>query len=275
MKLYISVDLEGMTNVNFWHEIDFRDPSFEYHRKIVNKQIIQICNSLFKRYKELKKITICDSHAFGNNILYEELPENVELIRGFPRPYYMMEGLTEEYSGVLLLGYHSKSGDIGNLDHTYSLKIDNIYINGKEMSEFLINSYLAGEYGVPTIFTSGGNEYIKYVHSLDLEVDTLVTKEELGKFSSKIQSSEVLEKNIHESIMHLKEVKEYTPIKIESNLEVQIRFLDTLYAEVASWIPTVTRENGKTIRYSTKNIKEFYEILMVIIFLLEASSTLR
>ncbi|TYB31302.1 MAG: hypothetical protein FXF47_04650 [Candidatus Mcinerneyibacterium aminivorans] len=267
MKLFISFDLEGMAGITFWREISENKEQYRYYKKIVTDQIKYVCESLFKHFKLLRSITLCDSHAFGNNFLYDELPDNVDLIKGYPRRYYMMEGLDENYGGVIFLGYHVGIGKIGNMDHTYSAGIiHNIKINNKIANEFLINSYLAGEMKVPVIMAAGGNKFINHVKSYNENIETAVLKEEIGKFSAKMINMEKIKKRIDKTVSSIKSVEKYPVISVKKPIKGEIELKDTKYSEVASLIPGIKRITGRKIIFYSDTMKSFYETLMAIIF---------
>ena len=63
---------------------------------------------------------VSDSHGSGQNILIEELNKEVKLIRDWPRPLIMMEGIDETFDAVFFIGYHSKEGSKNaTLAHNY------------------------------------------------------------------------------------------------------------------------------------------------------------
>ncbi len=267
MKLFISVDLEGMAGVTFWKEIVENGKNVGYFKKIVTEQINYICSSLFDRYDSLKKITICDSHSSGDNYLYDKLPDNVDLIKGFPRRYYMVEGLNNTYDGVIFLGYHVGIGQVGNMDHTYSSSlIYDIKINNQNMNEFLINSYFAGEKNIPVILVSGGDKFVDFVKTHYPSIEYVATKKEIGKFSAKMKNLKSIKGKIHDVVSKLQDPEKYPVIKPDKPLNCKIDLMNTKYAEVSSYIPSIKRTGGRTIEFNTDSIEVFYETLMSIIF---------
>ena len=267
MKLFISVDLEGMAGVTFWKEIGAEGENTNYYKKIITTQINYVCRSLFERFESLKQITICDSHSSGDNYLYDKLPDNVVLIKGFPRKYYMMEGLDSSYDGVIFLGYHVGIGRIGNMDHTYSSSvIYDLKINDNRMNEFLINSFFAGDKNVPVIMASGGNRFVEHVNKYYPGIETIVTKNEIGKFAAKMENLKSIENKFINKISGFEKLQKYPVVKPSLPLRCKIDLTNTKFAEVASLIPTVSRTEGRRIEFSCDSMVKFYETLMAIIF---------
>jgi len=71
----------------------------------------------------------------------------------------MMTGIDNSFDGVMFVGYHTKAGGWGAMDHSYSSStIYRVLINGKEVGESTINGFLAHYHGVPVILVSGSEE---------------------------------------------------------------------------------------------------------------------
>ena len=84
LKIYISADMEGLVGTV---TADQLSPSgFEYHRfrQIMTNEV----NTAIEAAKEMgaTEILVSDSHGNGENLLIEELPDDIQLIRSWPRP---------------------------------------------------------------------------------------------------------------------------------------------------------------------------------------------
>lgn len=58
--------------------------------------------------------------------------------------------------------------------------------------------------------------------------------------------------------------KELRAFKIETPVDVEIRFLNSAYAEVADLLPGVERIDGKTIRFTANTVEDAYKIMEVL-----------
>ncbi len=267
MKLFISIDLEGFPGVSAWHEVDGTSNAFFRHQKIITEQVVHLCTLLQRRYPNLNMITLCDSHSKGDSVIYDMLPRGTELVKGFPRQYYMMEGIDDTYSGIIYIGYHTGVGGFGNMDHTYSSSvIYELKINGMTVDEFLINSYLAGEYNIPIVCSIGGDRHIDDVTAYNNSISTVVTKKELGKFSSIAPSPSEFASRLERTILSLREPDEYPVFRINPPIYADIMLTNTLFAETASWIPNIERTGGRTVRITAQSMKEFYSLMMTMLF---------
>lgn len=85
----------------------------------------------------------------------------MRLITGNLKKLSMVEGV-ENTDAAIFLGYHSKAGSKGVLDHTYFGRvIYEVRINDLPLGEFAINAYVAGNFDVPVIFLTGDDEVVK------------------------------------------------------------------------------------------------------------------
>lgn len=201
------------------------------------------------------------------NIIPEEMPSYVSIVRGFPRPLSMV-AFGKGSDIAIFLGYHAKAGtSFATFDHTYSgATIDKIIISGIEVSEFLLNSMVLGEWGVPIGLVAGDEalkEDLKYVPWAEF----IPLKKASGRYSALSPSMEAIEKELKAGIKRAVEKlnnKELRAFKIETPVDVEIRFLNSAYAEVADLLPGVERIDGKTIRFTANTVEDAYKIMEVL-----------
>ena len=104
LKIYISVDMEGMAGITSPSQERDEVPSF---RRALHNQVRWIIEGIHasSRNDEIGEITISDSHGSGTNLSYDELcqmDERISLVSGSPRRQYMMSCLDETYDVVFL-----------------------------------------------------------------------------------------------------------------------------------------------------------------------------
>lgn len=274
MKIYISVDMEGMPGtINWEHEKKDR----ESVRKCMQHHIINAIEAIISSEKnaDFDEICIADSHSQGDNLYYEitDIDERITLISGDPRPQYMMPAFSKEYSVVFLLGYHAGTGAMkGNMDHTYSnSRIQHIWMNNEPMNEALINSAYAGYFGVPIGVVSGDLALYRELMPIMPWIEYVCTKEGIAKFAAKnysrVKVNQELRLAIHKALN-----KSYIPLyNIANPTTLRIEFHSTAMAEVACLMPNVKRLDGKTIEYTDADYAVMFDALMALVTL--ASTT--
>ncbi len=155
MKIFISVDIEGVTGTTHWNEADKSHADYAEFREQMTAEVVAACEGALSA--GATEIVIKDAHGSGRNIIASKLPREARLIRGWTRdPYLMMAGLDQTFHATLMVGYHSRAGsDASPLAHTITGRVANVKINDHYASEFLINAYTSGLLHVPVIFLSG------------------------------------------------------------------------------------------------------------------------
>ena len=267
MKAFISVDMEGMPYIASLEHLDVRRKLFNEARKIMTIIVKSACEHLHNH--GFDEVVVADSHGHMVNIEFEELPEYVEIINGFPRALSMITG-GKECDVALMLGYHAKSGTMYSIfDHTYSGSIvDYVKLNGIEVSEFLLNAYALGYYGVPVILVAGESKLIDEVKEYTPWVETVVFKTSFSGSSAKSPSIKrvinELKNKIESAVKKYREGR-VKPLEMKGDVELTIRFKSSVYADVAEFMPMVKRVDGRTIIYKTSNIIEAYKVLELLV----------
>lgn len=159
-RVYMMTDLEGVCGIDAW------DPRFEPHadtargvderaemRRLLTGEVNAAAQGLFDAGVE--EVLVNDAHGAGRTILVEELIPGVRIARGVGRPYWLL-GINPRFDALVQVAMHSMSNTpSGNLAHTQSTDADYYRINGRNVGEQEQAAYLAGELGVPWIFSSG------------------------------------------------------------------------------------------------------------------------
>ncbi|MCD6578121.1 M55 family metallopeptidase [bacterium] len=267
MKIFISFDWEGISGISSWRMMSKDHVLFKEAQKNVELEIKAIIDGIEATKKKISEVTICDSHAFGENIEFYDLPDYVNYIRGFPRKYYMVSGLSDAYDGVIFLGYHSPVGTkYAPMDHTYSSSsIFNIKINGKVVGESEINGLFAGDMQIPVLLITGDDKLFSFSSSnfARLGTEFIITKEGYGRYAAKIFNIKGVLNEIREKIKNqINNMKDIKPFKWKSPYELEIEFIDTLIADIVELIPGVKRISGRVVQFQTNEFKELYRALI-------------
>lgn len=180
MKLFISADIEGCAGTTFSREVRREDPAYAAFARQMTEETAAVCRAAQKA--GAGEIVVKDGHGDGGNIDISALPEGVTLIRGKSgHPINMMFGLDGTFDAVLYIGYHAPAGDGGNpLSHTSTGNSNHILLNGKRMSEFMLNSYTAAMFGVPAVFLSGDERICELAREMVPSITTVSTKKGVG-----------------------------------------------------------------------------------------------
>lgn len=274
MKIYLSIDMEGMPGTYNWdHERIDRSTVKRSMRQHVEK-VLQ-CLLEHPEAKRIEQIVIADSHSAGDNLDHDItlLDERIALISGSPRPLYMMPEIDTSFDRVMLLGYHAGTGALrANMDHTYSnSRIHKISINGQRMNEALINAAYAGHLGVPVCLVSGDAALKSELMQPDAMpwVEFVSTKQAVAKFAAMNFSLLSINKAVENAVnAAMSTPREAIPLfRFTGPMTLKIEFHSTAMTDVACLMPAVIRIDGRNIEYKHNDYAVMFEAIMALVTL--------
>lgn len=265
MKIFISVDIEGICGIANWDETTLNHPDYNYFRQEMTNEVIACCKAL--KENGVDEIYVRDAHDSARNIIPDQLPEYVKLIRGWQgSPCDMMAGLDKSFDGAILLGYHSNARSANNpLSHTLSTSVNHIKFNNKLASEFIINTYYAKTLNVPVIMVTGDEGLTKIVKEENSLIETVASFKGLnGAIETKhpiIVQKEIGEK-VTKAIQNLKQSKDKLFVVMPRMIETEIHFRHHKKAYSATFYPNAYRINDDKTGFKSKDFMEVLKFLM-------------
>ena len=132
------------------------------------------------------EIVVADAHGNGENLLIEQFPPDVKIVRSWPRKLSMMGGIDETFDAAIFIGYHaSTTSPTGVRAHTFSsATLTRVALNGVEMTEGAWNAAIAGHFDVPVVMISGDDAAIAEVRKVVGNIEGAETKKALGFHSA-------------------------------------------------------------------------------------------
>ena len=257
MKLYMSVDMEGVVGVVTADQLSPANFEYQRFREFMTSETNAAIEAAFAA--GATEIVLSDSHGNAENLLIEKLPKNVTLIRGFPRPLEMMEGIDETFDGVIFLGYHaSTTNPEGVRAHTFSsARLADVRINNLPVTEGSFNAAVAGHFNVPVIMVSGDDAAVKEVSSAIGPVEGAVVKWNYGFHSAKTMMPEAAYDLIHQKVKAaVGRIKDFKPYKVKTPVQLDVRFKNYRPAEVLSYLSIVQRLDSHSVRFTGKDMIE-------------------
>lgn len=262
LKIYISADMEGVVGAVTGEQLG---PSgFEYQR--FREFMTQEVNAAIAGAREAgaTEILVSDSHGNGQNLLIEKLPPEVKVVRAWPRPLMMMQGIDETFDGVLFLGYHSSTTNPkGVRAHTMSsARLADIRLNGLSMPEAGINAAIAGHFSVPVIMISGDDAIIEEATQLLGNIEGAVVKWTYGFHSAKTLTPQAAYDLIFSKAQKaVQRIKDFKPYKLKTPVELEVRFKNYRPSEVLSYLSIIERIDSHSIRFVGKDMIEVSRFL--------------
>jgi|SRR5579872_101532 len=271
LKVLISADMEGVAGVTNW-KIDSQPGSRDYAqmRRIMTAEVNAAIAASFDA--GATEVTVADSHGDYANLDPEALDPRSRLIRGWPRPLGMMEGLTADTAAVVFIGYHAPEGTPNAiLAHTFTGSMD-LRLNGKPISESGFNAAVAAELHVTVVFLSGDDQAVADAKTNIGPIETVTTKKALGFNAGVMTAPAAVTKSIHEGVFRgIRRRAEFHPTGPAVPITLEWRFNNVTQAELVSYLPKSQRSDGYTVRFSVDNMVEATRLLTVVDLVAAAS----
>ncbi len=264
MKVYISVDLEGITGMVDKSQVETEGHDYTYARKC----LISDLNAAVEGAREggAEEITINDSHGTMTNLLLNELSCGTKVIVGRNKCFSMMEGIDASYQGVFFVGYHAMKNTLGGtLSHSYTTRFHSVKINNIEAGEFLINGLYAAYFGVPVIFVSGDQAMADEAMKLVPGIGHATVKKGLGQHSTMsltLRESAPLIKT--EAKKAVSKYSDIAPLQLSSPYTLEVKMNLEVYADIACRIPTLERVSPVTVRCREKDYETLFKTFLAI-----------
>jgi D-amino peptidase len=259
LKIYISVDMEGVTGVVTADQL--APQGFEYQK--FREQMTDEVNAAISGAAGAgaTEFVFSDSHGNAESLLLDKLLPvfPVTLVRGFPRPLSMMEGIDSSFAGVIFIGYHASTNNTeGVRAHTISSAyLTNISLNGVPMPEAGINAAIAGQFGVPVIMISGDDRIVKEARDMLGGIEGAVVKYAVGFHSARTllpgAATALIRSKAGEAVTRIKEFK---PYKIKLPVQLDVSFKNYRPVEVLSYLPNIERTSSHSIRFVARDMVE-------------------
>src|ERR1700722_20958725 len=107
LKIYISADMEGVAGVVTADQLGPTGFEYERFRGFMTAEVLAAIQGA--RDAGATTIVVSDSHGNGENLLIDQFPTDVTIVRSWPRPLQMMEGIDSTFAAVVFIGYHAST----------------------------------------------------------------------------------------------------------------------------------------------------------------------
>lgn len=262
VKIYISADMEGVVGVVTADQLGPTGFEYQRFREFMTQEVNAAIEAAFAG--GATEILVSDSHGNGQNLLIEKLPKNITLVRSWPRPLMMMQGIDETFAGAIFIGYHaSTTNSEGVRAHTMSsATLADVRLNDVSVPEAGINAAIAGHFNVPVIMVSGDDAAVKEITGLLGNIEGAVVKWNYGFHSARTMMPEASYDLIREKVKKaMGRIQDFKPYKVSAPIQLDVRFKNYRPAEILSYLSIVKRTDAHSIRFQGKDMVEVSKFL--------------
>lgn len=261
MEYLIAVDLEGIGGVVGEPYKTLTD-SFDYQLATDNaaKEVNSVVNALFDN--GATKVAVWDNHGGGRNLDFSKIDSRIEKVDWRAYPHRLAFASDHNFKGIIYLGYHAREGSFGGvLAHTFSsVGIQYVKINGAEVGELEIDSYIAATHGIAPLLLASDDVCINQFKKTSPDTVSVITKYGKGRNSAELKDEEVVLGEIYDGVV--KSLKsDIRPVGINSPLSLEVRYTRAERAE--EMYKKALADDAVTVQYGNDTHTLFFEIKKV------------
>jgi len=262
-KVYISVDMEGISGINSDNQTSAAGAEYGRARKLMVEDANAAIRGAFAG--GATDVVVNDSHGSQRNLLPEDLDPRVRLISHSFKRHGMMEGLDATYDAIIFVGYHAKAGSPrGVFAHTGSGVLADLQINGQSVGEGGMNAFLARWYGVPVVMVTGDDVAIEEQKATVPNVRGVVVKRAINSRAVELRplvdTRREIELAAKESVASAKKAP---PVRL-AQYTVRMAFRDPTIPEVAAAFREVTLVTPTSVEFTRDAMPDAYRLIRVL-----------
>ena len=271
MRVFISVDMEGVVGVVSGRETNPGDPGFGRYRELMQRE----CNAAIEGALEggAQEIVVNDSHWHQRGLEPLHLHPGAELVQGGPNRLSMCEGIGPGFDTAFLVGYHASAGTRGAvIPHTYagSDVVQAMRLNGRRQSEGSLNGAVCAYFDCPVALFTGDAAAVSEMHEFVTEVEGVVVKEGLGFESARsLHPDEACSRIRTGACRALERLANIPPLRVEGRAEMEIDFTNPGGADRAELVWGVRRESDLTVAFVSQDYLEVFKLMLALVTLAE------
>ena len=257
LKVHISVDMEGVAGAVTGEQLG--PTGFEYgrFREFMTREALAAIEAA--KAAGATEIVVADSHGNGQNLLIDQLPQDVRVIRSWPRRLGMVAGIDDGIDAAIFIGYHAGTNNpAGVRAHTFSsANLTRLALNGTNVTEGSWNAAIAGHFGVPVVMMSGDDAAIAEVRKAVGNIEGAETKRSLGFHSANSITPQASYALIGQRVRAaLGRVGDFKPLKVQTPVVVDVSFKNYMPAEILAYLPMFERTDSHSVRFRAKDMVE-------------------
>jgi D-amino peptidase len=189
VKVFVSVDMEGISGLVRWADVVTRGQDYPRNRSIMTREANAAIEGAF--LAGASEVTVEENHGVEDltNLVIDEIDPRCRVIRGAGRPTATtMAGLDAETTVVLLIGHHPRAGSFpGIMAHTVSYeRFRAVRLRGQDIGEGEIMTIRAGELGVPLGLITGDQIAIEQIRKRAPWAEAVEVKRALSRQSGDV-----------------------------------------------------------------------------------------
>ncbi len=273
MRMYLSVDMEGLAGVAHPHQVVFGlngidRTDYDRSRALMAGETNAAIEAAFQHGAD--EVVVNDSHWQMRNLRAEDVHARARLIIG-DKPFSMTQGIggigDGAFDGAAFIGYHAGAGHAtGVIAHTYSsVTVLEIRANGVPHNEAGLNAIRLGHHGVPVMLVAGDDALATEVEMLLPWAERVIVKRALGSNVAEslapADAQQAIREGMAQALGRLGEMRVYEPAH---PIAGEIDFRLPAMADYACVVPGIERVGPRTVGFNAEDGEAYYRTCLVL-----------
>jgi D-amino peptidase len=264
MKVYISVDAEGISGIyNLWQVMP-SGSEYSFTRRMMANDVNAAVDGAFKA--GAIQVIVNDAHNSGNNLLIDMLDERVDLISGNVRPLGMAQGAELCADAAFFIGYHARKGLTGVISHSYAYgSMVEMRLNGRVICEHDLIGHAVGMFGTPVVMLTGDNvttsaacESVPGIYTVETKV-CISDNAALCRHPKRVAG--IISKAAEQALLNFKS-DGIKPMRIAGDITIDVRFSSATQATLALMAPNTSRIDENQVSFFGPDYETAYKAFM-------------
>jgi D-amino peptidase len=256
MRVYISVDMEGIGGINHPHPTDPADRRYPQSVELmVGEANAAIAGALAAGATD---ILVNDSHWNMYNLLPAALDPSARVLQG-EKAWSMVAGAhpaedgTPSFDVALFVGYHARAGHpTGTIAHTYTGRPVETRLDGRPTGEYGFNALVLGAWGIPVGMVAGDDALAAEVEGWLPWTERVVVKTVDGGHSAISVHPTVACERVRagaERAVRRAAAGELELLRVGPPVVIEVDYAKGVVADFAAIVPGAERVGDRGVRY--------------------------
>jgi len=252
VKVYVSVDMEGVAGVNHPTPTGRGDSRYPDAVELMIGEANAAIEGAFDG--GATEVLVNDSHGSMYNLRPAQLDRRARVLQG-QKAWSMVEGAGPDraFGVALFVGYHARAGHPrGTIAHTYSGRPTASRLNGRLVGETGINAAVLGQWGVPVGLVTGDDALAEEVADWLPWAERVVVKEAAGGSSAaSFHPGAARELVCDGAVAAVRRAiaGELRPLEVELPVVIEVEYVNGVTADFAAVVPGAVRFGDRGVRF--------------------------
>jgi D-amino peptidase len=269
MRVYISVDMEGIAGVSHYRPTERGDAGYPAACELMTAEANAAIDGALAA--GATEILVNDSHGGMYNLLPVALNPAARLLQG-QKAWSMVAGAlpgpdgTASFDVALFVGYHARAGHpTGTIAHTFSDEPVETRLNGRPTGEYGVNALILGAWGIPIGLVAGDDALAAEVAEWLPWAERVIVKTAYGTSAAASLHPATAGDRIRagaERAVRRAAAGELRVLEVDQPIVIEVDHRRGLEADFAAIHPGAERIGDRTTRYTSDDPVAAYRMFL-------------